>query len=240
MVCTGGRGEHWVDFENLTIEPGTVVHLYPGQVHRHERRHDFQAELLLFQDSALDGNERAPFTPDGEIHMWRLAAAEGRGLARAIDEVRREQAVFSGTRADIEIMHNLLSVARLRLARIEAAVAVQAGTPRLIRAFRRLVEREFAGRRTLQWYARELGCSERTLARQCRSALGVSPKEFVDSRLALEAKRLLTNSRASIETVGRSLGFDEPTHFSRFIKRATGHRPSSYRPVDPPGASPTE
>lgn len=229
LVCTQGEGEHWVDFESISVEPDTVLHLYPGQVHRHEREHDFEAELLLFQDSALQGAQRTPFAPDGAIHLWRLAKAEARGILRAIAELRREQTAFTGSGGDIDIMRTLLAVVRLRLARLDAVAGVHSGTPPLVQAFRGLVEREFAHRHTLAWYARELGCSERTLVRRCRAALGVSPKAFVDTRLALEAKRLLTNTSASVEVVGRSLGFDEPTHFSRFVKRATGRRPSWFR-----------
>ena len=58
---------------------------------------------------------------------------------------------------------------------------------------------------------------------------GVSPWQHLRARRVLEAKRLLTYSVMTISEIGYSLGFDDPTYFSRFFSSQVGESPAEFR-----------
>jgi len=59
--------------------------------------------------------------------------------------------------------------------------------------------------------------------------MGKTPKQLIDERILLEAKRLLVHSNDPGKIIGLSLGFDEPTNFNKFFKKHTGKTPSEFR-----------
>jgi transcriptional regulator GlxA family with amidase domain len=87
--------------------------------------------------------------------------------------------------------------------------------------------------------AKELGMSERTLARHMHRATGKSTVALLQSVKVRAAKTLIERSRNSVETVAAAVGFSDATALRRMMKRATGSNPSSYRPGigAPQGAS---
>lgn len=99
-----------------------------------------------------------------------------------------------------------------------------AGDARLVR-FRALVETHLAEHRDLDFYAKALGTTVRTLTRLTREHLGAPPQVLINRRLALEAQRLLRYTNASVAQVAGELGFADPSYFSRFYLRMVGCRP---------------
>ncbi len=97
---------------------------------------------------------------------------------------------------------------------------------RRLARFRHLVETHLAEHRAVSFYARAIGTTERTLSRLCRRRLGCTPLELINGRIALEARRLLRYSNASVAQIADELGFSDPSYFSRFYQRMTGTRPS--------------
>ncbi|MEM7417797.1 MAG: helix-turn-helix transcriptional regulator [Gemmatimonadota bacterium] len=230
ILSLDGRGSHWVDFVDVDLGPGSMVHIYPGQVHRHDPTSRFAGLIILFPDSSLEAKQRTPFEPDGRVHRWQLGPEILDPVRRVVDEIRREQPHFTGSPADRDLLLAYLNVLRLQVRRAAATgtrprVEDEAAPDR----FRSLLEEQLLRHRSVQWFARELGCSVRTLSRHCMDRYGRSPKRVIDDRLSLEAKRLLVNSTASAESIGRRLGFAEATHFTRFVRRTTGDPPGRFR-----------
>lgn len=117
-----------------------------------------------------------------------------------------------------------------RLARHQL-VAAEAQRPdvELIRQFSALVEQHFRERRRVQEYASLMHKSPKTLANAFRNAGSRSPREIILERVVLEARRLLRYTDRSVKRISRDLGFDDPAHFSRFIKQRTGCAPVDLR-----------
>lgn len=102
---------------------------------------------------------------------------------------------------------------------------------RRLAVFRHMVETHLTEHRPIAFYARSIGTTVRTLTRLTRRHLGQSPQGLINRRLALEAQRLLRYTGASVTTVAAELGFADPSYFSRFYLRMTGHRPQDDRRV---------
>lgn len=100
---------------------------------------------------------------------------------------------------------------------------------RRVAAFRRLLDRSFVERRDVAFYARQLGCGEKALARATLAVEGLRPKALVVARVTLEAKRLLVHTGLPVQDVSDALGFDETSNFVKFFKREAGCTPAVFR-----------
>lgn len=58
---------------------------------------------------------------------------------------------------------------------------------------------------------------------------GMTPHQFTAGVRLKEARRLLRTTQHPVAWVGRTVGFHDPFHFSRFFKRQTGLAPRVYR-----------
>ena len=78
-------------------------------------------------------------------------------------------------------------------------------------------------------YARKLGVSSRSLSEINKNILGKTAKEVILERLMLEAKRYLNYSALSVKEIAYTLGYEDPSYFSKLFKQNTSQSPQDYR-----------
>lgn len=99
----------------------------------------------------------------------------------------------------------------------------------LIRKFNILVEQHFKEKHQVADYAELLFKSPKTLSNFFKKHNVKSPLKTINSRIAAEAKRLLLYSDKSAEEIAYELGYNEPSHFSKFFKTQTGVSPLQFK-----------
>lgn len=238
LLVQAGRARHMVDFVEHELRPGTVVFVRPGQVQQWRMRPALHGLLVLIAGEAL-----APSIARAEVDAkllaldaWPAASRPSQVLFRAaatdIARMRADIERFAGSAIEAAIIRHALLALLLRLAR--ELRAGQASTPasreaEIHRLFVRELEGGFHRRQTVLDYARRIGYSESTISRACLAAAGRTAKQIIDLRVALEAKRLLVHSRATVAQIGHQLGFAEPTNFVKFFRRMEGTTPQEFR-----------
>jgi AraC family transcriptional activator of pobA len=122
----------------------------------------------------------------------------------------------------------LALIVRLRAAHGNASRTL---TPEatILRRFRHSVETSFRQHWPVADYARTLGISEDRLHAMASRATGMPPKEIVQRRLLLEAKRHLLYTTMTVKEIAYDLGFHDPAYFSRFFAKRAGMAPGAYR-----------
>ena len=93
----------------------------------------------------------------------------------------------------------------------------------------RLIDRHHVVERSPEFYADALGLSAKRINQISRQFLGATVTQLVHERLVLEAKRILGVTERDVQAVGHSLGFDDPSYFTRFFRRETGQTPIEFR-----------
>ncbi|MEW7289304.1 helix-turn-helix domain-containing protein [Aquimarina sp. 2304DJ70-9] len=56
-----------------------------------------------------------------------------------------------------------------------------------------------------------------------------SANRWIQDKIIIEAQALLSKSSTAVKEIAYQLGFNEPTHFSKFFKKQTGLTPNQYR-----------
>ncbi|MGE0312796.1 MAG: helix-turn-helix domain-containing protein [Lautropia sp.] len=99
----------------------------------------------------------------------------------------------------------------------------------LLERFRAAVDAHCREHRSIAEHARALGVTPAHLSRTCRGLTGRSALAIVHERLFIEARRELSYSPHTIETISQRLGFAAPSYFARFFGRIAGCTPSAFR-----------
>lgn len=119
----------------------------------------------------------------------------------------------------------------------ESLPGQQRAATRIASLFLELLERQFPvespghplALRTAQEYADHLSIHVNHLNRAVREVTGRTTSAHVTERIVGEAKALLQHTDWSVAEVAYSLGFEYPSHFNNYFKRATGLPPKSFR-----------
>lgn len=239
FVFEEGGGYHLVDFEQIPILSRQIHFVTPGQVHQIHRATDSSGFVLLFSEEFYHFNhERSDF-------LFRLPffydKTQAPAMVLSVDDfknclqiVEKMLAVFtsksSQQKSVLQSYLNILLCSFLDSYELQSTAEVQK-TPglALFQQFKIAVEKNFRSLHEVTAYGEMLLASPRQLNDYCKKYAGSSAVEFIHHRLALEAKRLLYYTESNISEIGYDLGFEDPAHFSRFVRKSTGRTPTEWR-----------
>ncbi|SBS29458.1 HTH-type transcriptional activator RhaS [Marinomonas spartinae] len=97
------------------------------------------------------------------------------------------------------------------------------------REFSTLIEKYFLKEKQIQFYCQQLNINESRLNYLCKKITGASPKKMINNRILLEAKRLLTHTNKNLTEISYTLGYIDPSYFSRFFIKHANISPSEFR-----------
>ncbi|HEX3006090.1 MAG TPA: helix-turn-helix transcriptional regulator [Bacteroidales bacterium] len=234
------KGKHVIDFREYTIEPDQIFFVSPGQVHqviaepapegvvvlftpeylqKNSIKEDFINNLRLFRTS----DENPPLPIPGEMKTNLLQFVDA--MCKAFD-------------SDDEMRFDIIG-AYLKLFLITCNGHCSLYPPmnpqnievgrNIMRSFKALVEVHFYEWHQVQEYARELNVTPNYLNEVIKTGLNVSAKDYIQQRVTLEAKRLVAFTTKSAKEIGFDLGFEDPSHFSKFFKSHTGHSLQTFK-----------
>ncbi len=234
------NGSHIIDFKEYSIRPNHIFFVSPGQVHqiitdpnptgyvllftpefleKNSIRNDFIANLKLFQKS--DETPPLPVT-DKMADQLRIFADQ------MVSAFRKQNDMF------LEIIRAYL---KLFLIQCNDHCSLTPGSNLqnievsriLVKSFREAVEVNYAQNHQVKYYAEALNVTPNYLNNVIKTAMDISAKEFIQNKLILEAKRMIVFTEKSAKEVGFELGFDDPSHFSKFFKSNTGQSLQEFK-----------
>jgi AraC-like DNA-binding protein len=242
LICiTQGNPTHTVDFAPILCQQGSLLIIRPAQIHTFDITKKWEGWLVLFKPEFL-----FPANFTRLVESWFLYD----DFEQLPTHLQLDQNDYSTILAHIVQMHrdSLVQVKTkeltllLRYQLYSLLLRIQLGYHRQERLsyvpavylerfsdFKRLLEKNFSRHHQVANYANQLGCSERSLTRATRLMVGMSAKEYIDTRINLEAKRLLKQTTLSVSSIAYQIGFDEPTNFIKFFKRLEGCSPTYFR-----------
>src|SRR5258707_4858185 len=230
-----GYGSVLIDLEDYRLSGKSLIVIGPGRVHAWNAKKltglyiAFTQEFFdgtsppasaLFDDPFIFGAESSP--------VVRLKPKQGEQSQNLFREIRQE--FQSHKTLAVEMIHHQLRSLMVHLARLYAATSpAPFAAIGLVRRFHQAVERSFRASTSVRDYAKMLGVRPSHLSESLRLETGLTAGELIRARLLLEAKRLLLHSDLTIAEIGYQLGFEDPSYFSRFVRREIETSPVELR-----------
>lgn len=239
-----GRGTHIVEGKRVSVGPGDVFALAPGQSHDPDELDSTIHWVLAFELRFLfqGRDERELFVscpdevvllcflrrPTDDVHL-RLSPENARAwvgwLERLEKELdRRELGYVSAAKGLVELM--LVDLARMVEPYIPEVASKQ--RPQLARVFR-FIEEHFRTPLKLRDLARAAGLSSAYLTTLLKKQTGRSAGEWLTARRMAEARRLLAETSSGVKTIGYEVGYADTSHFIEVFSKEHGLTPKAWR-----------
>lgn len=235
---TNGTPVHLVDFHPVALVPDQFLFVRKDAVQFFDQQNTFASSTLLFTDAFFCENDQ-----DHRLLQRSSLFNDFSGLGPAPLSVTpalksfwqwmqtEDQHPADPYHAALlrKYLHSFLLLAEREQARQGNGQRVQGANFELFINFKELLEMHFRVEKGIGFYADQLFISVKVLTHITQLMLGKTPKQLLDERVLLEAKRLLVHTENPVKTIGLYLGFDETTNFAKFFKKHSGQTPASFR-----------
>lgn len=239
LLVKQAEGKHLIDFHEFTLAGRQVHFIGPGQVHQVIEEQPSLGYSMVFSMDFLMRNS----IPLGFIDDLNLFRDYGYSPPLEPNDEQMQiltaycEEIIRYARSGIKFSERAIgALLALFLIKCNDICALPPDNPQRIEAgnvilkhFRELVESYYTTWHTTSWYAEQLHISPDHLNRTIKSLIGKTAKEYIQSRISVEARRMLYFSGLSAKEIGYRLGFSEPANFSSFFKKCTGLSPSHFK-----------
>jgi len=234
-----GGPTHLVDFNPIKILPNTMLFLNKDTVQRFDNNTRFGGKAILFTDSFFCKTEadskflRNNILFNDLFSVSQIQVQEQSGLftdllLQMTEELQNAKDNFQ---ADIlqNLLHNFLLHSE-RERRKQNFTEIKKGADLdYVMLFKDLLEIGYKSKKQVNYYAKKIIITEKRLNQATTKVLGKSPKQLIDDRIMLEAKRILAHTTKSVKEIGYNLGFEEPTNFIKYFRKHLNFTPIEFR-----------
>ncbi len=228
-----GTGSHVIDFKKYAILENSVFFVSPRQVHQVIIDSPITGYVILFTAEFLDKNSiRNDFISNLKLYQniddTPPLQIDGKMAGKLMSFSDNMMTAFTD-QADMFLETNGAYL-KLFLIECNGYCSLNPGSnlqnievsKTLVKKFKDLVEKQYSMNHRVMDYAEALNVTPNYLNEVIRTALNIPAKEYIQSMLILEAKRLAVFTEKSAKEIGFELGFEDPSHFSKFFKSNTG------------------
>jgi len=239
LIINKAKGLHKVDFNSYDLSNKQLFFVAPGQVHQIIESEKSFGFVMTFSNQFLVENS-IPLSFIDSLSLFQNYEQSPPLFAsneqfNAMEDFTKN--IFKLFNSDVK-MKNLSIGAFLKLLLIECnnccninpiESVIDTSGNNLIRAFRSAVDENYKKEHSTTFYADGLHITPDHLNRTVKAKIGKTAKEYIQSRIITEAKRLLYFTDLSNKEIGYELGFNEPANFSAFFKKYTQVSPSGFK-----------
>ena len=234
-----GSPTHLVDFKPVKTKPDSILFLPKDSVQRFDPEGNFDGKAILFTDSFFCKTVQDTkflrstilFNDLFSVSQIQLSKS-GKVISDLFQEMENElknnQDPFQ---SDIlhNLLHNLLMLSERERRQQDFTEIKKGADLDYVVLFRDLLEVQFKEQKQVNSYSGQLSVTVKRLNQATSKVLGKTPKQMIDERVMLEAKRLLAHTNESIKEIGFALGFEEPTNFIKYFKKNHNSTPVEFR-----------
>jgi AraC family transcriptional activator of pobA len=234
-----GSPTHLIDFNPVKIKPNTILFLNKDTVQGFDKKGNFDGKAILFTDSFFCKTEadtkflRSSFLFNDLFSVSQLQLQKSSTLYADLFQQMESELRNSKDNYQSDILqnhlHNLLLYSDRERQKQNITEVKKGADLDYVILFKDLLENLFQKQKLVSNYAEQLRVTEKRLNQATSKVLGKSPKQMIDERIMLEAKRLLAHTNESVKEIAFELGFDEPTNFIKYFRKNHNSTPLEFR-----------
>lgn len=232
LLFEKGSGTHTIDFSEHNVTNHQIHLLFPEQVHKWELGKDTAAYQLM-------ASRRVFETFANSLRFSSILYQNHPVIALAPEVFEKLLYEFKAIQTELNTRPVLLDIINLRSKIIAQLVSREAemkfddltvfNTKPILFKYLSLIDANFREEKSVAFYAGKLTITPNYLNILCKRHFNVSATSVIQSRVILEAKRLLHTSEKSVKEIAFDLGFYDLAYFSKFFKQQTSISPRDFR-----------
>ena len=242
-IITEGEGLFKIDNAVHTVKATDVLFTLPHQFREWDAKNIIDGYALIFEGEFLLSffNDQhflehiSCFNLNRTTNILSLSEYEFQQIKSLIQEIQFEIKEYS--QKDKHVLRALLYQILMQLDRLfikQNGVTKNADRNRHVEKFLSLVNANCQKFHSVQHYANELCITPNYLNELVKKEMKNTAKQFIQSRLISESKKLLLYSHLSITEISEHFSFENPSYFIRFFHKNTGFTPFQFRKIEKP------
>lgn len=240
-----GEGYHNIEFNKIKLEKNQIYLIQPGQMHYFDIEEDklplLKGHAILFSPDFLESygiplsfrNGLLPYLINGKVVVTTPNKKDIKKLSYLVGEMIEE--LNADYLLKMEQLSALIKSFLIINFRIEGNLdshEIKIENPKqneIVERFFKHLEKNYTELHKVSDYADLLSLTPNYLNEVIKANTGKSPKEIIQDRIILQAKRFIAYTDNTLKEIAFQLGFSEPTHFSKFFKSYTGQTFKEYK-----------
>jgi len=234
-----GGNTHLIDFEPVETSPNTVLFLSKHKIHSFDESTNLDGLVILFTDDFFSKTkEQARYLQSTMLFndlksISKIRIQDNIKTFTDIVELMERELLQPADTFQPDLLRNLLHNFLLLADRERSSMGFSepkknADLDYVIR-FKDILEENYMKRKQVSSFAIEMYITDKRLNRATSKILGKSPKQLIDERVMLEAKRLLAYTNESVKEISYRLGFEELTNFIKYFRKHDTRTPVEFR-----------
>ncbi|MDW5288552.1 helix-turn-helix domain-containing protein [Formosa sp. PL04] len=235
-----GSPKHMVDFNPVEIMPNSILFVDKNSVQCFDGTELIDGEVLLFSDNffcktEIDTKFLRSCMLFNDLHAISNIEVSN-GLTKIFNSffqlIKTELKTNTNNyQSDIlrNYLQNLLLISERERENKKSTKINKGPDLEIVIKFRDLLDRQFHVLKSVSKYCMQLSVTEKRLNAATLKIMAITPKQMIDSRIILEAKRLLAHTTDSVKEIAYTLGFEEPTNFVKYFKKHQLVTPLEFR-----------
>lgn len=236
IFFTEGLGRHFIDFNWFPVQKNSLVYLTKEQVNAFDFSSNLKGFCIIFTEAYFVDC----FSNLNNNFMFRLFNPQLFSQVMQIpfdsdffDYFNLLQKEYQNTNTfnQKNIINSLFTILISKAENLKQNQTFHIKDSSKINVFQKftlLIDENLTKNRNASFYASELAITYKHLNSICKELVNKTAKNVIDDYIILQAKRSLINSKLKSTELAYSLGFDDPTNFTKYFKKNTGLTPKSF------------
>lgn len=238
-ICVKGNAKIKINLQEYNVEANSIIALLPDSIGQIiEQDEDLVIEFLSFSSD---------FIPDiklmAEINFLEIVPHI---TYLKLDKEMTEDLLdfhsfiikqYKYTDRNIMVVKSLIESLMYKLLFIlrkynwikKESLKILTYNEQMLQQFLKLLFRHYKQERTIKFYASNLNCTPKHLARIIKDASGQTASQWIDEMVITTTKALLKSSGLAVAQISEDLNFANPSFFGTYFKKHTGMTPMQYR-----------
>ncbi|KAA9357508.1 helix-turn-helix domain-containing protein [Larkinella humicola] len=225
-----------VDFQNIDIQPSSLLITRPGQIHELGFAKDPAGWLLAFDAHFIDEKARSVIDQSFvKVILLQLDEAEKTEVCTLFNLIYSTECEKSPANFHQRLLQTLINALFYKIVLIFQAQEdkrIQSYSSRsmeITRRFHQLVKAHFLLLKKTADYASKLNITVSYLNDTVKAVTGFSSTYLIQLEIFREAQRFLVYTTNSVKEIAFQLGYDDEKYFIRLFSKTIGTSPASFR-----------